>query len=371
MALDYHRMRLRHARLALLLALRRWGIYLLLPALALSAGVPDALLGLPALLALPLLGGAVELAAAPGWAGSADWLMAAVAMALIALLPLVLARPLWWPRAWAQQEQALPLSDAERRASDLRLLGWFVVPPLALPALGLALWLLRAGPAAAAATAVLAGLGWVLALLLALTLAMALMGWTRRCAARPGRFIAATARPDALAAVRPRHWSHALLWLPLRRRAGRGSALLLLLGGAAMPALAASPWAGPAVQGPGLAVLALLSLPLVALLRQRLRQMQAPWHAACAALPLAGRQLDRATAAVALLPLLLALPVLVVTLAGVGARAVPALLYLLVLIESSLFQALASDAEATATRALRWLLCAALLCATAWESVPA
>ena len=101
------------------------------------------------------------------------------------------------------------------------------------------------------------------------------------------------------------------------------------------------------------------------------QQMHSPWQAAGAALPLAARQLERAGAAVALLPLLLALPVLAVTLAGVGARALPALLYGLVLIASSLIQALASNDEAPATRAMRWLLCAALLCATAWESVPA
>ncbi|MCA0176047.1 MAG: hypothetical protein LCH73_07130 [Proteobacteria bacterium] len=275
--MDYHAMRMRHARSRLAAGLQRWGLWLLTFAalLVMGANDPLALLaGLPVALALPLFSAAAQ--------GPWPLAGATLAYALAGVLPVWLTRPLWWPARWAEAERALPLPASVLRASDRRCLRWGWLPLQGLLALGAALlWALD--PPGLHATRSLAVAALALAALAAAVLARALLRrW--RAAAAPGH---ASDGPATLAqGVQAQHAQWALLLRPLWRGPARrsGRALALLLAAAPLPALALMGW--PAHGGWWLAAQALLAMAGTAELQRRLHDELAPLWAACAALPL-------------------------------------------------------------------------------------
>lgn len=275
--MDYHAMRMRHARGSLVAWLKRWGLWLLTAAALLVMGSNDPLAllaGLPVALALPLFSAAAQ--------GLLPLAGATLAYALAGVLPVWLTRPLWWPVSWAEAERALPLPTAVLRASDRRCLRWGWLPLQALLALGAALlWVLDPPPLHATRGLAVAALA--LAALLAALLARALLRhW--RSATAPGR--ATAARALAMPGVRASRPAVSLLLRPLWRGPARrsGRTLALLLAGALLPALALLRW--PAHSGWWLAAAALLATASTALLRRRLHDDLAPLWAASAALPL-------------------------------------------------------------------------------------
>ena len=211
----YHAVRMRHAHSLLLGFLRRWGVYLGVAAMVIGAGTnsPVAIVeGATVALALPLFESALR---GPGWC-----LAALLAYALAGALPVLLTRPLWWPRRWAEAERALPLDAAELRASDLRVQAWVMLPWQVLLAAGVASLCWR-DPATLHAVRAQALAGWALTLPSAALLGNA---WMRRVrqAARPrvgavagSQRASATGLPPAL--PRARHWLGPLLWWPLWR----------------------------------------------------------------------------------------------------------------------------------------------------------
>lgn len=275
--MDYHAMRMRHARSRLAAGLRRWGLWLVTVAALLVMGSNDPLAllaGLPVALALPLFSAAAQ--------GPWPLAGATLAYALAGVLPVWLARPLWWPARWAEAERALPLPAAVVRHSDRRCLRWGWLPLQGLLALGAALlWAIDPPPLHATRGLALAALA--LAALAAAVLARALLRrW--RAAAAPGHMSGA---PAAMAqGVRAHHALWSLLLRPLWRGPARrsGHALALLLAAAPLPALALMGW--PAYSGWWLAAQALWALAGTGLLWQRLHDELAPLWAACAALPL-------------------------------------------------------------------------------------
>jgi len=118
--IDYHAMRLLRFRRALRDFFRRLGLSLFVAAAVFGAGSNAPLTAAAAaasLLLWPLRAAAER-----------DWLIvpATLAYALVGTLPVVLTRPLWWPRHWSDAERALPLPVETIRHSD-RLFGALVV----------------------------------------------------------------------------------------------------------------------------------------------------------------------------------------------------------------------------------------------------
>lgn len=375
-AMPYHAVRLAHARQALLAGLRRWGAWIGSAVIVVAMFGGDPVLtaqGIAALTALPLWQAATDLALDP--LSAARWLrmLAPVAViALLAQLPLMAARHWWWPRHWAMAERALPLTAQTRWLSDLRLQHWFTAPVCSVPAMGLAALALRATDATAPGT-----LAWAVAGLLAAWCAANALAWTgmqavrwHACRGLHGTPHSAGLRHPSRAGLRPCHWAWALLALPLRRGAGRGSAALLLGGFTATPVLAAGPLLGEQAQGLGLMMLAVLALPLSALLQQRLRMMVSPWRLTLGSLPIRQRTLDRAVLALALGPLALGLVTAAATLAWTQARQPWSLAYLLALGIGSWVELRSRPDTPAADRVMRWLLTVISGAALAWQTIP-
>lgn len=363
--LTYHQQRQLRCRRAVLVWLRRWGAYLGMAGVLLAAGSNSPLAVLVAALgalAAPLLHVVQGVQLADG-TGLAPLLLCLLAYTAAGCLPPALTRPLWWPPRWALAECALPLSSAQLRASDRRLLAWVLLPlPLLAAAgalaMGLAhppLW--RQGLATALGLLVLCALASACCVDSAVAQLRARQrrgpGYRREVSAAGafGAVIAGSAgstgsadgaRAAGRAGRTPSLWHdhlgprpvvawpalpawRVLLWWPLLRGRARRTVQGLLLGGLASPALAAGPLAtAPADAGWWLAALSAVALASTAWLRSRSRDELAPLWQALPALPLPVVRLDRLRRGLCLLPatagLLLAGPVLL----HLGAR--PALL---------------------------------------------
>jgi len=375
-ALSYHAMRLAHARQALLSGLRRWGAWVgaALVMVAMLSGDPlGTAQGLAALAALPLWQAATGLALDP--LSAACWLRmfaTVAAIALLAQLPLMMARHWWWPAQWAVTERALPLPPRACRLSDLRLQLWFTAPVCLVQTGGMAVLALHAPDAAASGR-----VAWALAGLLAVWSMASALAWLCMQAVRWHAIRRLQSAPRLTGSHRtqrprlhPRHWVWALLVLPLRRGIGRGSAALLLAGSAATPVLAAGPLLSEQAQGLGLMLLALLALPLSALLQQRLRMMVGPWRITLGSLPIRNQTLERAMLALSLGPLMLGLVTAAATLAWTQARLPWSLAYLLAVGSGAWFELRSHSGTPAANRAVRWLLTVVACAALAWETIP-
>lgn len=332
--LDYHRQRQLRCRRAVLAWLRRWGAYLGMAGVLLAAGSnsPGAVLaGALGALVLPLLHGVQAWSTGAGWT---PLLLGLLGYTTALALPAALTRPLWWPAPWAQAECALPLSAADWRASDRRLLAWVMLPLPLLVACGAVLLGLAHPPLWAEGLAAALGL---------LVLCTAAAAWAvdraighlrarRRGLAgmrqppahrragdgkptghRPGS--PAQAKLQAVPVLKAVPAWRALLCWPLLRGKARRTAQGLLLGGLASPALAAGPLAtGAADAGLWMAALAALALGSASWLRSHSREELAGLWRALPALPLPAARLNRQRRTLCLLPmgagLLVASPVL-------------------------------------------------------------
>lgn len=114
--LAYPSVRLRWSVNMLVALLRRWGIYIVVGLVVLGSG---AMVGLGAIAAL------LELSVAPLFHAAGQPLAVAVlitlAHSLAGALIVLAARPLLWPRSWAEAEAALPISRDSVRRNDLML----------------------------------------------------------------------------------------------------------------------------------------------------------------------------------------------------------------------------------------------------------
>ncbi len=159
--LDYTAMRMLTFRTALTDFLRRWGVYFAIVVLLFSAGS-----NAPVTIAAALAGTLVwplRIAAAHG----AALIPTTLAYAALGTLPVMLTRPLWWPRRWASAEHALPLAGDVIRRSD-RLFALLMMTPWQAVLLigGIGAWLNDdAGHAAADRWCALGG--WAVSMLVA------------------------------------------------------------------------------------------------------------------------------------------------------------------------------------------------------------
>ena len=289
-------MRMLCFRRALLDFSRRWGLYLVIAAAIFGAGSNAPLTvvaGAASLLLWPLRA-----------AADRDWLIvpATLAYAVVGTLPVVLTRPLWWPRRWVDAERALPLSPDTVRRSD-RLFGALVMLPW--QALLLAGWIGIAlhGHAHDGLHRWLAFGGWVAAAAGSLWLSLHWMRFVRRPASR-GVDFAKTRRRNSRHATSTRALGtrRALVVLPLWRGRARASAGLLIVGSIASVGCATlASWTNLSI-GWTLALLAVVALATTSLLRSRTtRELRPLWHEA-RQLPLDFRACDRAQRLLVLTP---------------------------------------------------------------------
>lgn len=343
---------------ALRRALRRWGAFLVVAALAAGAGSSDPLgaaAALPATIAWPLHR---ALHALPGSAaGLVVWVLASAAAGLV---PLLLTRRWWWPPRWAETERALPLGAAERARSDAEVVGWLLLPWHAGSAVGLAL--VNFG---GVAFTVAAWSAWAVALAVSLAAGQAWLRRVRRGARRARPLVPPVPFAPAPARGAWRTW----WWLPLRRGAAAGTARLLLGFGIANPALAAGPAVAPDATGWWLAGLSLAALAGTSLLRARIAVEWAGWRQAARAWPLRAARLEAQARLLAIAPVLAGLSLLLVLAAlGLGPTLRPAVAatYALGLPLACWLEAQAPAADPS-HQAARWLFLAALLVALGSE----
>lgn len=298
--LRYGAMRLRWCGLALKAFIARWGTYVLVTGLVMSAGVAgweQVLQAIAAVLVLPLFS-----------ASQHGWLLvpATLAQAVTGAAAVWGARSLLWPPQWAESERALPLPRDETMRSDLLVVLLALTPLMLLYAAGTAS-VLAQDPAWLRPTQgrALAALG--LAALLSLGIGAALLRWQRGyvaggAAARPeqGSDVPAVSEPNVLSP-----W-HALILLPLWRGPARRTGVTLLSGSASLVLVAALPGAlgWPAGWPWVLAAWAAIALLAATRIRHLARLELTELLQACAGLPLDLRTLCRARSTLGLLPLL-------------------------------------------------------------------
>jgi hypothetical protein len=293
-------MRLAWCRRALLDALRRWGIYVALGLAILSGGVAGGLEVAQALLAwvaLPL-----NYAVSLGWpkAVLAVVVQGSLGAAIVwALLPLLL------PQAWLQAERALPLTPAQLRRSDQRVVCWALLPLLALYALGnAALWAAR--PAWLLAHPLASVWAWLAAVALSAFSGVVLLHTRRQhgTAPKPSQTLA-TKRS---AAPRTTPWLMALVLLPLWRGPARrcGAALVFSTIALLLPVLALvlSQHAWPQSKAWWLAAWAGLSWVLATRAGVLVREELVPLWQQTLALPLDMARIQAAGPVLVALPLL-------------------------------------------------------------------
>ena len=294
-------MRMLRFRTALTDFLRRWGVYFAIVVLLFSAGS-----NAPVTIAAALAGTLVwplRLAAAHG----AALIPTTLAYAALGTLPVMLTRPLWWPRRWASAEHALPLAGDVIRRSD-RLFALLMMTPWQAVLLigGIGAWLNDdAGHAAADRWWALGG--WTVSMLGSLQLSLLWMRAVRRMAAT------GHAGPVVIARRRvrggPRHTTRrlgacrTLILLPMLRRRAQRSALALVAGSLATIACTVVPhWAGLSLAWAfGFAAVAVMCATSV-LRTSTVRELRPLWQDN-RYLPLNARTCERARLVVTLLPL--------------------------------------------------------------------
>ncbi|TXT39989.1 MAG: hypothetical protein FD135_1741 [Comamonadaceae bacterium] len=309
--LTYHRIRLQWCGAALWRLLRQWLVVLVIGLMLLGAFSVGATSSMAALVAWSVLG--LFHAASQGLG---QGLLAAGLHALVGAGVVLALRPVLWPVSWAQAEQALPLTQRERLASDAIVVALALLPLFVIYVAGAATWLMPppAWLQEAKGTALL-----MLALSMALSHAagMGVLYQLRHPVHRPPR------HPHAASSVRVvhmlsrrQHPAWALVVWPLLRgpaqRSGRWllGLTLVLLGLALM--IARAHWQLAGVDGAlwGLFLWSLLSMAGSSRLHALIQRELAPLHAACASLPLSPQHLRWARRGLGLLPLVLGLCVL-------------------------------------------------------------
>ncbi len=315
--MSYAAMRAAWCRREMLAFLRRWAAYAAVIVMLIgagAAGAPDVVMGVCALLVLPLAA-AIE---NPAWLVPAMLAHAAAGVMLLAG-----ARTLLWPRGWRDAEAALPIVPAQRIGTDT-IVCTAALLPWALPCLiGAARIAADHRSPAALLAAVLASSAGSVAIGAAMLAAMR--------GAQPGRrsrrvrsAAAATgnAHPPALPArLATAGWLRVLCVAPLVRGPARRSGRLALAATLALAAAGGSALAGVIeplqrldaanrfdLTGCTLAVYSAAALLVITRLNRLVRDETAPLLEACRPLPLTARTIETSLRLITLAPMLLTLP---------------------------------------------------------------
>jgi hypothetical protein len=355
--LNYHAMRQAWCRHALRELLRRWGVYFVFTALAISAGAAGALSIMAAMAAwavIPLFH-AMTLAWPLATAATA-------AQALVGALVVWMLRPLLLPRRWLEAERALPLNPAEQTRSDLQLVTLALLPLIVLYGVGAAVVLAR-NPEWLRPVRALALSALVFASLASVVLGAAVL----RARRQPRRGVVARRPSHSVGALGLRRWPWLLLALPLWRGPARRCGALLAAGALVVLLPAAGLWRWPEGGGWWLAALALAELSLATRLSTLVREEIEPLLAATAMLPLQPKALQRSAAWLPLAPLLPAW----LALLAVLPPARPAVLAAFAMVSAGTAALQSFWAEPQSDmRAARWLLSLVVLLALASETLP-
>lgn len=366
--IDYHAMRMLRFRIALVDFFRRWGLYLAVAIVVFGAG-SNAPLSVTAAAASTLLS-PLRAAADRGWL----IVPATLVYAVIGALPVVLTRPLWWPRHWADAERALPLAARTIVRSD-RLFGGIVMLPW--QALLLSGWIAIAVNQDTGHDAVhrwLAVAAWVAAAGGSLILSLRWMHHVRSRAAGPIATSFMRPRPIAVRArtTRPLRVHRALLMLPLARGRANVSAGLLTTGCVMTITCAMLATWTPVPTGWALASLALAALVATSLLRSRTtRELRPLWHDQ-RQLPLDVRACDRAQRGLVLVPALSGICAGLVASAWSTGSVRPTVLtlYVVVLAVGCVLESIDTEDMKATNHAARWILMLALAIAFGSEVTP-
>jgi hypothetical protein len=373
--LSYHRIRMLWCRVALLRLLRQWLVYLVIGLVLLGAFSAGGTTSIAAMVAWSVLGlfHATSQGIGPG-------LVAAALHALVGLGVILALRPVLWSVQWAQAEQALPLTQRQRLASDAAVVALALLPLYVIYAAGAATWLTPP-------PAWLRDAKWTALMILTLSMVLSylagvgvLQHMRRPTAARhryPALALQVAARPS-----KRQHPTWALMYWPLVRgpaqRSGRWLVgLTLTLLGLEL-ALVCARWRLAGVDGVlwCMFLWSLVSMAGSSRLHALIQRELAPLHAACTQLPLSQQRLLWLRRGLGLLPLvfgLCAMP-LALTLGTWPVRHTVAALYLLA---SLLGHAWQFDAPRptrqvnlqiqSQNQAVRWVLTLVLLLALASE----
>jgi len=356
-AIGYHAMRLRWCRLALVLFLRRWGVYLVVGAMAVGAGANSpahAVAGVAAWTVMPIFSAARH----------GLWLLPGTLLQALAGLGCVWGlRSLLWPQRWREAEAALPIDPRARVRSDVFVVGVGLLPLVLLQTAGAGAMLAgqRGGaqPLAIGALLLSNGAAWVLGVVLLQRLRRPAGAW-KAPALKPV--------PAATAAARGA-WPLALLLRPLWRGPALRTGRLLALGGLLLCGPGVAALRLPAALGWWLALLAVAALVLVTRLHTLAREEFAPLFEATRMLPLRQPMLERARSALCLLPLLPAAAALAPGLSAVPLRPAVLLAYAASVVGACVLEVRSRPAE-PADKAARWIFCLVLCLALASEVMP-
>ena len=362
-AVGYHAMRLRWCRLALQQFLRRWGVYLVVGAMAVGAGANSpahAMAGVAAWTVMPIFSAAARGA---GWLLPATLLQALLAGGCVWAL-----RSLLWPVRWREAEAALPIDPRARLHSDIVVVAVALLPLVLLQAVGAGAMLAGLRGGHPHAPALLALLALLAANVAALALGVVLLQHLRRPLGGSKPRAAAGPSFAPKAALRGA-WPLALLLRPLWRGPARRSGQLMALGTALLllPAVALLLW--PARLPWCLAAGALAALVLVTRLHGLAREEFAPLFEAASMLPLHPPLLHKSLALLCLLPLLPAAAALQPGLARATLRPAVLLAYAAAVFGACLVEVLSRPAEPS-DKAARWLFSLVLCVALASEVAP-
>jgi hypothetical protein len=361
--MSYHAMRMRRCKTEVIDFFKRWGVYLLVALLIPSLGTNapwSVVTGMVSTLVMPLFRAAHDLGllAATG-----------VGYALAGVLPVVLARALWWPRHWGPVEAALPLPRQELQASDRIMTIWMMWPWQFLLLLGNLIVLAQPG---ASATQSGAAIGvWAVSAIASFGLSVA---WMRRVRGREAQKLRAlqktrqthiTSLTQVAKPLHAMHWWTVFFALALRRGPLHGCAYALILGSVSSVACGVSAllWSGGV--GWSLSLLGGVGLICAAFLRARCERELRPLLLASQHLPLKIHALARARTLLALFPVGLGLLIVLPGLLIVARQPGLVFLYAVVLAASCIWEALQFDKPSH--RAARWLLSLALMMAISFS----
>jgi hypothetical protein len=298
--------------------LRRWGVYIFVGIFTLgSSGIGgikiSSMTALPAATLLPIF-----------WAvQQAPWVVALVTTGYCMLGAIVCygLRPLLWSTEWRDVECALPISRKERRHSDFTVMVIGLTPLFAIFAAGMTNWLINASASGASGAELLEAMAMLLfsmmtSIMAGMWMLQSMRGNGNLSNAQAILKLRKKARQGKLASTSV---FAALVVLPLMRGPAKRAGHILLF----VPLIAVAnsvPIFWPAVTPWWLAAYALSILLMTTRLISVLQFDLAPLHATCAPLPVAERRLRLWRSAVAMIPITVTLPILLVALLGIASQ---------------------------------------------------
>jgi hypothetical protein len=374
-AMSYAAMRAAWCRREIVAFLRRWAAYAAVIVMLIgggTVGAPDVVMGVCALLVLPLAA-AIE---------SPAWLIPAVlAQAAAGGMLLAGARTLLWPGAWREAEAALPIVPAQRIVSDVIVCTAALLPWL-LPGLigAVRIAVDHRSSVAVIAVVLASGAGSVV-------IGVSMLAAMRRVqpVGRAKRVPSAAGASGGLHAltIEKIGWFHVLCLASLLRGPAQRSGRLALVGTLALAAASGSALAGVIeplqrldaghrfdLTGCVLALYSVAALLVITRLNRLIRDEMAALLEACCPLPLQIGAIAASLRTITLAPMLLTLPAM---WAAAALHTPPLSLRIGVGIAWALACAAACTAEVWADRndppakSARWLFSLIVMCALAFE----